>query len=357
MKYAIIGCGRISGLHLRAARENGLEISALCDLKAEKAEARKAMPGCSEARVYTDHREMLAAEKPDLVAVATESGAHAAVALDCIDAGCSVIIEKPIALSMKDAREIVRRADEKGVKVSACHQNRFNKSIHLMREALEKGYFGKLLHGAAYVRWSRDAEYYALDEWRGTWDRDGGALMNQCIHDIDLLRWMMGPGIVDVTAYTDRLAHDYIEAEDFGCAMVRFENGSYGLIEGTTNIYPDDLEEKLCVFGTEGTAKAGGISCNTLEAWSFKRDPHDPEKVMHGSFEDVPNVYGFGHTSLYADVVAAINEGRDPYITARDGAAALELVLAIYLSAAERRTVTLPLGDVSASDFKGRFDK
>ncbi len=356
MKYAIIGCGRISGLHLRAAKDNGLEIAALCDLKAEKAEQKRREAGCEGARVYTDYREMLEKEKPELVAVATESGAHAAVALDCIDAGCHVIIEKPIALSMRDAREMIRRSEEKGVRVSACHQNRFNKSVHLMREALEKGYFGRLLHGAAYVRWSRDADYYALDPWRGTWERDGGALMNQCIHDIDLLRWMMGPEITEVTAYTDRLAHGYIEAEDFGCAIVRFANGSYGIIEGTTNIYPDDLEEKLCIFGTEGTAKAGGISCNTLEAWAFEREPHDPEAVIRGSFEDVPNVYGFGHSSLYADMIAAVRDGREPYITARDGASALELVLAIYLSAAEHRAVSLPLGDVSTADFKGRFD-
>ena len=357
MKYAIIGCGRISELHLRAAHDNGLEIAALCDLKPEKAAAKRALPGCGGARIYADFREMLAKEKPELVAVTAWSGAHAGLALSCIDAGCHVIIEKPIALSMRDAREIIRRSEEKGVKVCVCHQNRFNKSVHLMREALEKGCFGKLLHGAAYVRWSRDADYYALDSWRGTWEGDGGTLMNQCIHDIDLLRWMMGPEITEVTAYTDRLAHPYIEAEDFGCAIVKFANGSYGIVEGTTNIYPDDLEEKLCIFGTEGTAKAGDISCNTLEAWAFAHEPHDPEAVVKGSFEDVPNVYGFGHTSVYADVVEAINEDRDPYITARDGTEALELVLAIYLSAAEHRPVTLPLGDVSTADFKGRFDK
>ena len=327
MRYALIGCGRISDLHVRAAVENGIEVAALCDLLPEKAEVRRATPGCEGAAIYTDYRRMLSEVKPDLVAVTTESGAHAAIALDCIDAGCHVIIEKPIALSMADAREIIRRAEEKGVKVCTCHQNRFNKSIHLMRKALERGYFGRLLHGAAYVRWSRDAEYYAQDDWRGTWERDGGALMNQCIHDIDLLRWMMGGEVTEVTAYTDRLAHDYIEAEDFGCAIVRFANGSYGIVEGTTNIYPDDLEEKLCVFGTEGTAKAGGVSCNTLECWAFAREPHDPAEVMRGSYEDVPNVYGFGHVSVYRDVVEAIKEGRDPYITARDGAGAGHLPL------------------------------
>ena len=357
MKYALIGCGRISELHLRAAKENGLEIAALCDLEKEKADGRAGMPGCGGAAIYTDYREMLEKERPALVAVTTESGSHARIALDCIDAGCHVIIEKPMALSTSDAREIIRRSRERGLRVCVCHQNRFNKSIQLMRKAKENGRFGRLLHGAAYVRWSRDREYYELADWRGTWANDGGTLMNQCIHDIDLLRWMMGPEITEVYAYTDRMAHDYIEAEDFGCAVVRFANGSYGIIEGTTNVYPDDLEEKLCVFGTRGTAKAGGISCNSLEAWDFADDERETGEVLEKGFESVPNVYGFGHTSLYADVKAAIEEGREPYVTAEDGMMAVELVLAIYKSAAEHRPVTLPLDDVATTDFIGRFDK
>jgi len=357
MKYALIGCGRISLLHLEAAHANGFEIAALCDVRPEKAAERAKLPGCGDAAIFDDHKKMLAAVRPDLVAVTTDSGNHARVALDCIDAGCGVIIEKPIALSMADAREIVRRSREKGVLVCTCHQNRFNKSVKRIRGAVEEGRFGKLLHGAAYVRWSRDREYYSLDEWRGTWKSDGGTLMNQCIHDIDLLRWMMGPEITEVYAYTDRLAHDYIEAEDFGCAVVRFANGSYGIIEGTTNVYPDDLEEKLCIFGTKGTAKAGGISCNTLEAWAFEGDESNSADVIDSAHEAVPNVYGFGHAAVYADMKEAMVTGRDPYITAEDGMRAVELVLAIYKSSAEHRPVALPLGDASTADFEGMFDK
>ena len=181
--------------------------------------------------------------------------------------------------------------------------------------------------------------------------------MNQCIHDIDLLRWMMGPEITEVFGYTDRLNHDIIEAEDFGCALVKFANGSYGIIEGTTNVYDDDLEEKLVIFGSKGTAKAGGISCNALEEWRFADEEGDADRIKAKSTEDVLNVYGFGHGAVYADVIAAIDEHRDPYITAEDGMNALELVLAIYLSAAEGRPVKLPLGDVASTDFTGRFDK
>ena len=357
MKYALIGCGRISELHLRAAAENGLEISALCDVIREKAEDRARMPGAENAVIYTDYRELLEKEHPALVAVTTDSGNHAAIAIDCIKAGCHVIIEKPMAMSMADAREIVRLSREMDVRVCACHQNRFNKSVRRMRKAVEAGRFGKLLHGTAYVRWFRGDDYYELADWRGTWAGDGGTLMNQCIHDIDLLRWMMGPEITEVFGYTDRLNHDIIEAEDFGCALVKFANGSYGIIEGTTNVYDDDLEEKLVIFGSKGTAKAGGISCNALEEWRFADEEGDADRIKAKSTEDVLNVYGFGHGAVYADVIAAIDEHRDPYITAEDGMNALELVLAIYLSAAEGRPVKLPLGDVASTDFTGRFDK
>lgn len=357
MKYALIGCGRISELHLRAAAENGLEISALCDLLPDKAEEKKSAHGNEKTTVYTDYHELLANEKPDLVAVTTDSGAHAEIAIACIKAGCHVIIEKPMAMSMADAREIVRLSREMDVRVCACHQNRFNKSIRRMRKAVESGRFGKMLHGNAYIRWFRGDDYYELADWRGTWAGDGGTLMNQCIHDIDLLRWMMGPEITEVFGYTDRLNHDIIEAEDFGCALIRFANGSYGIVEGTTNVYNDDLEEKLVIFGSKGTVKVGGISCNALEEWRFADVEEDADRIKAKSTEEVDSVYGFGHTAVYADVIEAIREHRDPYITAEDGMRALELVLAIYLSAAEGRPVKLPLGDVSSTDFIGRFDK
>ncbi len=357
MKYALIGCGRISNLHLRAAAENQLEISALCDVLPEAAEEKKASHGLKNAVIYTDYHELLEKEKPDLVAVTTDSGSHAEIAIACIKAGCHVIIEKPMAMSMSDAREIVRLSREMDVRVCACHQNRFNKSIRRMRCAIESGRFGKLLHGVAYIRWFRGDDYYELADWRGTWAGDGGTLMNQCIHDIDLLRWMMGPEITEVFGYTDRLNHDIIEAEDFGCALVKFANGSYGIVEGTTNVYDDDLEEKLVIFGSKGTAKAGGISCNALEEWRFADCKDDADCIKAKSTEEVDNVYGFGHGAVYSDVIEAIRDHRDPYITAEDGMRALELVLAIYLSAAEGRPVKLPLGNVSSTDFTGRFDK
>ena len=196
MKYALIGCGRISPNHISAALNNKLEIVALCDLDIQK--VNKLINDFhlpSNVKIYTDYKQMLKNESIDLIGIATESGNHASIAFDCIKNKVNLIIEKPIALSLDDADVIIRLSREYNVKVSACHQNRFNKSIKKIREAVEQKRFGKLFHGTAHIRWNRGEEYYTQAPWRGTWDQDGGALMNQCIHNIDLLRWMMGTEI------------------------------------------------------------------------------------------------------------------------------------------------------------------
>lgn len=356
MRYAVIGCGRISPNHIVAAQKTGLEIVAICDLlDAAMIDKRKRFELSEDTKLYNNYIEMLNLEKPELVAIATESGKHAQIAIDCIEHGCNVIIEKPIALSLEDADLIIEAGKKHNVKVCACHQNRFNKSIQMIRDALEKGRFGKLLYGTAHIRWSRDHEYYDRASWRGTWEQDGGALMNQCIHDIDLLRWMMGDDIVRVFGMTDRLKHDYIEAEDLGIAVVQFANGAYGVIEGTTNIYPKNLEETMYLFGDKGTVKAGGDAVNLLEEWNFSDYMDEPDKVKEECSELPPNVYGFGHTKLYRDVIDAIEKDRAPYVDGEAGRRALELVLAVYKSAATGEVVEFPLKNVSTMDFKGRF--
>lgn len=355
MKYTLIGCGRISPNHIMAAKNNGLEFAAICDVNPQNMHDKILKFELDPIHTYTDYKDMLDNEKPDLVAICTESGKHAAIALDCIDAGCNLIIEKPIALSLKDADEIIKRSREKGVKVCACHQNRFNRSIQKIRSAVKKGRFGRMFYGTAHIRWCRDWEYYSRAEWRGTWEQDGGALMNQCIHNADLLRWMMGDEIDTVMGMTDRLKHDYIETEDLGIALIRFKNGSYGILEGTTDVYPRNLEETLYLFGEKGTVKAGGISVNRIEEWRFADNLDDPEAVKAQFHEDPPNVYGFGHTPLYADVIEAIQDNREPYVTAEDGRRALELILAVYQSSATGQPVKLPMTDCKTTDFTGRF--
>ncbi len=359
LRYALIGCGRISRNHIAAVfnHKNDLELCAICDLVPGRMEALLGAfdEDLSTVRRYTDYREMLEKESLDLVSIATESGKHAAIALQGIAAGCHVIVEKPIALSLADADAMIQAAERKGVVLCACHQNRFNRSIQKIRSAVESGRFGKMLHGAAHIRWYRGSQYYKQAAWRGTWEQDGGALMNQCIHNIDLLRWMLGDTVEEVMAYTDRLAHSYIEAEDIGLALVKFHNGAYGLIEGTTNVFRENLEETLYLFGEKGTAKAGGKSVNVIEEWRFGDGIDTAEAVKEQFRDNPPNVYGFGHTPLYGDVIHAIRSKAQPYVDGNAGRRALELVLAIYRSAAEGKPVRLPLSQCATVDFQGRF--
>ena len=358
LRYALIGCGRIAPNHIAAVGNNTdkIDLIAVCDPIPENMERVLApVEDTSGIARYTDYKQMLEELKPDLCAIATESGYHAPIAMDCLNAGVNLIVEKPIALSLKDADAMIALAEEKGLVLCACHQNRFNKSVQKIREAVENGRFGGLLHGAAHIRWTRDQSYYKQAPWRGTWAQDGGALMNQCIHNIDLLRWMMGDELTQVMAYTDRLKHDYIQAEDLGLAVLKFGNGAYGLVEGTTNVYPANLEETLYIFGREGTVKAGGRSVNLIEEWQFADETEDSEKIKAEYGENPPNIYGFGHTPLYTDVADAIINHRAPYVDGRAGRRALETVLAIYRSAATGAPVNLPLTDASTLEFEGRF--
>lgn len=356
MKYALIGCGRISPNHITAALNNHLEIVGICDILEQRMKEKKEMfPEISKVKEYVDYVKMINELKPELVAIATESGKHAEIAIKCLELGVNVIIEKPISLSITDAQKIIDTAKKYNLKVCTSHQNRFNKSIKKIREAIEKNEFGKIFYGTARILWNRNEDYYKQATWRGTWKQDGGALMNQCIHNIDLLRWMLGDDIEEVYAYTDNLNHPYIEAEDLGMALVKFTNGSYGIIEGTTNVYPQNLEETLYIFGQNGTAKAGGSSVNKIEVWKFKDSLEDEEEVKNNFSEFHKNVYGLGHTPLYADMIDAIKSGREPLVNGEAGKRAVELVLAIYLSAKEKRIIKFPLKDCSTIDFVGRF--
>ncbi len=357
IRYALIGCGRISPNHIVAVKNNNFDFVALSDLVPDNMMDKIKKFELENVKKYEDYHEMISKEKLDLVAICTESGKHAEIALACIDAGINVIIEKPIALSLKDADEIIRRGKEKNVKVCVSHQNRFNRSIQKIRDAVEKGRFGKMIYGTAHIRWNRDWEYYSRASWRGTWEQDGGALLNQCIHNIDLLRWMMGDDIEEVFGITDQIQHPYIEAEDLGIALVKFKSGAYGIIEGTTDIYPSNLEETLYLFGDKGTVKAGGQSVNRIEEWRFSDELDQAQDVKRQFAENPPNVYGFGHTPLYSDMEDAIVNDRDPYIDGAAGRRALELVLGIYKSASANKPVKFPLEECATVDFAGRFDR
>lgn len=357
MKYALIGCGRVAVNHLKAAKANGLEITAVCDIENAQIDTLFARLGWEETEYkkikrYSDYAEMLEKEDLELLSIALPSGLHAQCAFEVIKHGGNVIIEKPIALSLQDADRIIALSEEYGVCVSACHQNRFNLSVQEMRKALDAGRFGALSNAAVTVRWSRDETYYAAAPWRGTWEMDGGCLMNQCIHGIDLLLWMCGGEVKTVYGKIKRGFHPYMQAEDAGTAVIEFRNGVIATIEGTVNVFGPDMEEHLTLIGRKGTMKLGGKSANTVEYRYFAGEDVQKNSLV----EQTQNVYGNGHTSLFADVIDAIREDRPPYVTALDGRKALEAVLAVYQSAAEGREVNFPLPDTKTTDFEGYFE-
>lgn len=361
---ALIGCGRISFKHIEAYGKNAdvMRLVAVCDPVAEKAEAkaaeyRKAFPD-AEVSVYADYKRLLAERKPDIVTIATESGKHPAIAIDCLEAGAHVICEKPMALSTKDADAMIAAAKKADRKLAVCFQNRFNAPVRKLREAREAGRFGRLLHGMVQVRWNRNEGYYAEAPWRGTWEQDGGTLMNQCTHGIDLLQWMMGEDAVRVQAQTRRFMRP-IDAEDFGAAIVEFKSGAVGIIEGTADVYPTNLNETLSLFGEKGSVVIGGLAVNKLETWRFA----DADKVgdteatmLNPNEKDPPTVYGFGHAALFRDVVEAIDTGREPLVSGERGKKALEIILAIYKSQKTGLPVDLPC-DFSTLEMKGLFSR
>lgn len=358
MKYALIGCGRIATNHVKAVLNNGLEFVAACDIDLNNIEtllAKHELQNDTSIARYSDYKEMIEKHPDlDLIAIATSSGIHAEIALYCIDRGINVIIEKPMAMNMADAEEIIKRSMERNVKVCACHQNRFNIAVQKTRKAIEEGRFGKLSHGSIHVRWNRNKGYYDQAPWRGTWADDGGCLMNQCIHGIDLLRWMMGDEVDTVYGVTRQQQHHYLEAEDVGMAVVTFKNGAVATIEGTTNVYPQNLEETLLLFGESGTVKIGGKSTNNIDVWDFADETEEDQKNK-GLEEQTSNVYGNGHTSLYADVIDSIQNDRQPYVDAVAGRNALEMILSIYKSMKTGLPVKLPLKEFASTDMKGTF--
>lgn len=353
MKYALIGCGRIAINHIKAVVNNNLELVAVSDIIPSHIDVLIDKTDYDRhVERYIDYKEMIDKHPElELVSIATDSGAHAEIALYCIDNGINVIIEKPIAMSLSDADEIIKRSEEKNVKVSACHQNRFNVAVQEMRNAVKGGHFGRLSHGSIHVRWNRNKAYYEQAPWRGKWSSDGGALMNQCIHGIDLLRWMMGDDVEEVYGVTRQQYHDYLECEDIGMAVVKFKNGAIGTIEGTVNVYPKNLEETLYLFGEKGTVKLGGTSCNTIDVWNFA----DTDESKAGIQEETSNVYGNGHVALFADMMEAVEKDRKPYVDAIAGRNALEMVLAIYKSQLTGLPVKLPLKEFASVEMTGVF--
>lgn len=332
LKFAILGCGRISYKHVEALIQNSeqAELVAVCDLIEENAIARKVqyenqLQG-AEVMVFSRFEDMFNQCEIDVVAIATESGYHATHALVAMEKECHVLIEKPMALSVEDALKINQVAKEKGLKVCVSHQNRFNPPIQKLRRAVEEGRFGRIINATARILWTRDENYYKQAPWRGTKALDGGTLMNQCIHNIDLLQWMMNSDVERVHAERGTFLRN-IEMEDFGALLLRFKSGSIGIVEGSACVYPKNLEETLSIFGEKGTVVIGGLAVNEIKVWQFE----DVKDYDQDEFDtEVDSVYGKGHTPLYRDFIEAIQQNREPLVNGEEGMKAMKIILDVY---------------------------
>ncbi len=343
--FGIIGCGRIAPKHAESITAiPDAELVAVCDIIPEKAEEFARL---YNAEPYLDYKELLQRDDIDIVTIATPSGNHAEIGIAAAKAGKHVMVEKPMSMTLKEADSLIKACQENNVKLSVIHQNRYNKSIKTLRTAMESGRFGKLTHGQATVRWNRNDEYYTQAPWRGTKLQDGGVLMNQSIHNIDLLQWMMGP-VESVYGYTTTALRP-IEMEDVAGAVIRFKNGAIGLIEAATTIYPKNIEETLNIFGATGSVIIGGIAVNRVETWEFEDSEEEKKQIFASQENDPPTVYGFGHREIIEDMIKAVKSNTSPPLNGEEGRKALEIILAIYKSQETGLPVKLPMLD----DFAG----
>ena len=337
-RIGLVGCGRISRNHFDAiAKVDGLDVTAVCDVVETR--AREAADALG-ATAFTSYADMLARADVDVVAICTPSGMHSQQGVLAARAGKHVITEKPMSITLEQADALVNACDAAGVQLFVVKQNRLNPSIQLLKRAVDKGRFGRIFLANTTVRWNRPQEYYDSASWRGTWEFDGGAFMNQASHYVDLVQWLLGPveSVVAKTATQGRR----IEAEDSGAAVLKFRNGALGVIEVNVLTYPRNWEGSISIIGEKGAAKIGGTAVNKVEHWQFA-DYDDDDKLIETAATNPPSVYGFGHEGYYRNVLSVLRGEAQPETDGRAGRKSLELILGIYESAKTGRDVPLPL--------------
>jgi UDP-N-acetyl-2-amino-2-deoxyglucuronate dehydrogenase len=340
VRFAIVGCGRISGNHLDAIAQNAAdaEVTAVCDVVPERAQAAAERAG--GVPHFSDYGEMLAAGGFDVVAVCTPSGLHPEHGIQAAAAGFHVLSEKPIGISLEAADRLIQACDRAGRRLFVVMQNRLNPTVQLLRQAVDKGRFGRICFAAVNVFWTRPQDYYDQSPWRGTWEFDGGAFLNQASHYVDLIHWLVGE-VAEVQAVTATLDRR-IEAEDTGAALLRFRNGALGSINVTMLVYPRNLEGSITLLGLRGTARVGGVALNRVEDWNFDHYEDEDRAIGEAGYQPA-SVYGHGHGEYYRNVIAVLRGQARPHLDGRGGRKSLELILAIYKSARDGRRVALPL--------------
>jgi UDP-N-acetyl-2-amino-2-deoxyglucuronate dehydrogenase len=338
LKFALVGCGRISKNHFEAIHEiPEAALVAVCDVVKERAD------GAAEkwsVKAYYDLSKMLESDDIDIVSICTPSGLHPEQGIQAAKSGRHVLCEKPMGITLKAVDELIQTCDREKVRLFVVKQNRLNATMQLLKRTIDKGRFGQIYMAHTSVLWTRPQSYYDAAAWRGTWEFDGGAFMNQASHYVDSLQWLVGP-VESVMAMTSTMSRK-IETEDTGSVVLKFRNGAIGSMNVTMLVYPQNMEGSITIIGERGTVKVGGIAINRFEFWKFDTYDDDDGYVKKCNYNP-PNVYGFGHLAYYKNVIDVLQGRAEPETDGRSGRKSLELVLGIYKSAKEGQRVSLPL--------------
>ncbi len=339
IRFGIVGCGRIAQKHFEGLSKHveQAELVALCDTNPERLAKASSQTGVAG---YPSLGKMLNQTKLDVVVLATPSGLHSKQTIEIAAAGIHVMTEKPMATRWQDGLSMVEACDRAGVRLFVIKQNRRNATLQLLKQAVEKRRFGRIYMVNINVFWTRPQEYYDQDAWRGTWEFDGGALMNQASHYVDLIDWLIGP-VESVQAYTATLARD-IEVEDTAVMNIRWRSGALGSLNVTMLTHPQNYEGSITILGEKGTVKVGGVAVNEIETWEFADDDEQDQTIQDANYETT-SVYGFGHPLYYNNVIKTLKGEAESETDGREGLKSLELLIATYMSARDGRQVSLPL--------------
>lgn len=339
ISFAIVGCGRIAANHYAALQQHAdnAVLSAICDDNLERLEEKAHI---WNARPFGSYDRLLRDADCDAVVLCTPSGLHAQQAIQAAQRGKHVITEKPMATRWKDGLDMVKACDDARVRLLVVKQNRRNATLQLLKRAVQEKRFGKIYMVHMNVFWTRPQSYYDSAAWRGTWEMDGGAFMNQASHYVDLLEWLIGP-IADVQAMTATLARD-IEVEDTGVLNVRWRNGALGSMSVTMLTYPKNLEGSITIIGEKGTVRVGGVAVNEIQIWDFAEAMEYDTQITDASYATT-SVYGYGHPLYYQNIIEVLRGTAEPETDGREGLRSLEVLIAAYMSARDNKTISLPL--------------
>ncbi len=339
VRFAVVGCGRIADRHFDAIKTHAAraELVAVCDTDPAALNKTATAQGVA---AYDSVELLLSQSEADVAVLCTPSGLHPAQTVQVAQGGRHVVTEKPMATRLADGKRMVAACDAQGVHLFVVKQNRLNPTLQLVKRALLKKRFGRIYMVNVNVFWTRPQSYYDASRWRGTWEFDGGAFMNQASHYVDLLDWLIGP-IESVHAYTSTLERD-IEVEDSGVANIKWRSGALGSINVTMLTYPRNLEGSITILGEKGTVQVGGVAVNEIKHWEFSEPDEDDTKVAEASY-GTTSVYGVGHPLYYDNVIRVLRGEASPETDGREGLRSLETLIAMYTSARDGRRVSLPL--------------